>query len=363
MAKTEAFMKNNFPGVTDVKTKLQLQTLPQTDLGNKGPKITPVVTNILLAGLVVFALWVIIYQSLLLGATFFFSAVIVFFSSILAIQSAITLLWMLYAWEDKSKIISSKSPKVFLPPRYSFTAFLPARHEERVIKDTILAINRIDYPTELKEILVLCREDDKETIAKAREAIKSLKNKNIRLVIFNDFPINKPHGLNKGLAEAQNQIVGIFDAEDEPHKDIYNIVNTVLIKDKVDVVQSGVQLMNFRSHWFSALNVLEYFFWFKSGLHFFTNVGSVSPLGGNTVFFKKNWLKKIGGWDENCLTEDADIGIRLTLAGAKIKVVYDERHATQEETPHSVKSFIKQRTRWNQGFLQILKKRDWLMGR
>jgi cellulose synthase/poly-beta-1,6-N-acetylglucosamine synthase-like glycosyltransferase len=351
---------NQLHGATDQIQDVSTAALPQTDRKGKGPNIAPIATNILLASIVVLVLWFLVYQTLLLGATFFFSTIIVFFSTLLAIQSAVTLTWMLYAWEDKSKILSSKSPQEFLPPKYSFTAFLPARHEEKVIRDTILAIDRINYPPELKEILILCREDDTETIAKAQETIRSLKNKNIRLIIFDDFPINKPHGLNKGLVEAKNQIIGIFDAEDEPHQDIYNIINTVLVKDKVDVVQSGVQLMNFRSYWFSALNVLEYFFWFKSGLHFFTNVGEVSPLGGNTVFFKKNWLKKIGGWDEDCLTEDADVGIRLTLAGAKIKVVYDELHATQEETPDSVKSFIKQRTRWNQGFLQIVRKKDWL---
>jgi len=311
--------------------------------------------------LAVFVLIILLIRNFFIfGPVLISSAIIIFFSLILALQSTITLLWMLYAWESKENVKSHRSPKKFLPPKYSFTAFLPARHEEKVIRDTILAINRINYPDNKKEILILCREDDVETIKKAQETINELKNPHIRLITFNDFPINKPHGLNKGLKEAKNEIVAIFDAEDEPHEDIYNIVNTVMEKEKVDVVQSGVQLMNFRSYWFSSLNVLEYFFWFKSGLHFFTTIGKVSPLGGNTVFFKTDWLRRIDGWDEYCLTEDADIGIRLTLAGAKIRIIYDEQHVTQEETPNSVQSFIKQRTRWNQGFLQILKKRDWL---
>jgi cellulose synthase/poly-beta-1,6-N-acetylglucosamine synthase-like glycosyltransferase len=83
-------------------------------------------------------------------------------------------------------------------------------------------------------------------------------------------------------------------------------------------------------------------------------------LGGNTVFFKRNWLNIADGWDENCLTEDAEIGIRLSLLGAKMAIVYDENHATQEETPVSTEAFIKQRTRWNQGYMQILMKGDWL---
>ena len=295
----------------------------------------------------------------LLNAQFVITLFVLTASLVLSLQGLFTLIWMLYAWENPEDMKKHKSPKKFVAPQLSFTALLPARHEEKVIGDTIKAIDKINYPEKLKEILVLCREDDTETIIKAEEVIKQLGKKNIRLIVFNSFPINKPHALNYGLQEAKNRVISIFDAEDEPHKEIYNIVNTTMLKDKVDVIQSGVQLMNYRTRWFSALNVVEYYLWFKSGLHFFSNIGRVTPLGGNTVFFKKYWLDFIGGWDKDCLTEDADIGIRLTLAGAKTKVFYDEAHTTQEETPNSAVSFIKQRTRWNQGFLQILLKGDW----
>ncbi len=280
-------------------------------------------------------------------------------SGFLTLHGLFTLVWMLYAWEDPESSEKHKSPKVFTNPYYSFTALVPVRHEERVVRDTLRAINAIDYPTHLKEIIVLCRVDDVHTIQKVREVIEELGNSRIRLEIFNDDPINKPHALNKGLLVSDHRIIGVFDAEDEPHSDIYNIINTILETEDVDVVQSGVQLMNYRSHWFSALNCMEYYFWFKSGLHFFSRIGKATPLGGNTVFFKKHFLEKVGGWDEFCLTEDADIGLRLIKAGAKVRVVYDEKHTTREETPHSTSSFIKQRTRWNQGFLQILSKYDW----
>ncbi len=287
------------------------------------------------------------------------TSIVLFLSIVLTGQGLFTLFWMLYAWEDPNEVNSHASPKQFENPHYSFSALIPARNEENVIKDTILAIDRIDYPDELKEVIILCRIDDEKTIYKAQEIINKLGKRNIRLEIGNGFPINKPRSLNLGLYSAKNQIVTIFDAEDEPHVDIYKIINTVLVKEEVDVVQAGVQLMNFRSSWFATLNCLEYYFWFKSGLHFFSKVGQVTPLGGNTVFFKKEFLYKIGGWDEYCLTEDADIGIRLIQAGAKIRVVYDEQHATQEETPDTLASLIKQRTRWNQGFLQVFFKYHW----
>jgi cellulose synthase/poly-beta-1,6-N-acetylglucosamine synthase-like glycosyltransferase len=117
--------------------------------------------------------------------------------------------------------------------------------------------------------------------------------------------------------------------------------------------------MNYADRWFSALNVLEYFFWFKSRMHYHSAVGAV-PLGGNTVFMRRDLLKQMDGWDQYCLTEDADVGVRLSTMGVPIRVVYDDAYVTREETPPTVSQFIKQRTRWNQGFLQVLRKGDWL---
>jgi cellulose synthase/poly-beta-1,6-N-acetylglucosamine synthase-like glycosyltransferase len=85
----------------------------------------------------------------------------------------------------------------------------------------------------------------------------------------------------------------------------------------------------------------------------------MTPLGGNTVFFRRQVLERVGGWDEQDLTEDADIGIRISLLGEEIRVVYDDRYVTREETPPSLSQFIKQRTRWSQGFLQTLLKGEW----
>jgi len=45
------------------------------------------------------------------------------------------------------------------------------------------------------------------------------------------------------------------------------------------------------------------------------------PLGGNTVFLRRDLLEQIGGWDQDCLTEDADVGIRLSTTGVPIRVL------------------------------------------
>jgi len=309
--------------------------------------------------ILVFCLTVLVSIWWLLQGPFVLHA-LVLVSLFLAAQGLYALFLMLYAWEDPERSAGDKSPTKYHAPHLSFTALVPVRHEEDVIEDTLRAISSLVYPSYLTETIVICSADDTGTIRAVKTAISKLDTGNMSLTVYSEPPINKPHGLNKALKKAKNDVVVIFDAEDEPHKDIYNIVNTVMLRDKADVVQSGVQLMNYCSRWFSMFNVMEYYFWFKSALHFYARAG-VIPLGGNTVFFKRDMLLQVGGWDKYCLTEDADIGLRLSKLGAKIRVIYDEQHTTREETPPTVAGLVKQRTRWNQGFLQVLLKRDWML--
>ncbi len=282
-------------------------------------------------------------------------------SLLLAVQAGYTLYLMLYTWNDKNIAEQYQSPTVYRDPHYSFTVLLPAKNEEEVIQGTIQRVLDINYPPELLEVFVILQEVDKGTQEQVTMKLAELEQKgvtNVKLIIFNEPPFNKPHGLNIGLTHAKNQVVTIFDAEDEPHRDILHIINTTMLNTGATVVQSGVQLMNYQSKWFSALNVLEYYFWFKSRLHYHSRAG-MTPLGGNTIFTMRSVLDRIGGWGDELLTEDADLGIRCSLDGEKIQIVYSDEHVTQEETPPTVTQFIKQRTRWSQGFLEILIKGEW----
>jgi cellulose synthase/poly-beta-1,6-N-acetylglucosamine synthase-like glycosyltransferase len=278
---------------------------------------------------------------------------------LMAVQAIFNIRLRLFIWEKPENAWLNHAPTVYRDPCLSFTIMLPARHEEAVYRETIQKVYDLNYPKELMQILAICREDDPGTIAEAQAKIEELGDPNVQLVVFNDTPINKPHGLNLALQVAHGDVVTIFDAEDEPHPDILNIINTAMLDEDVDVVQSGVQLMNHNTKWFCFLNVLEYFFWFKSSMHFFARIG-MTPLGGNTVFVRRELMEQLGGWDETCLTEDADLGIRLSLSHARMRIIYDDEFVTREETPHTIEQFIKQRTRWNQGFIQILFKGEWL---
>lgn len=287
-------------------------------------------------------------------------ALILVVSVLLTAQAVFTLVLMLYTWARPERLEESDSPDEYLPPQLSFTAILPAKNEEGVIGHTLRQVWESNYPKELLEVVVVCEESDRGTIEEAVEAAAEIGHPSVRVATFSgeEGPVNKPRGLNVAFRETENEIVTIFDAEDDVHPELFDVINTTMLQKGASIVQAGVQLMDFRSSWYSTQNVLEYFFYFKSRLHYHAKVGMI-PLGGNTVFIKRDLLENVGGWDEACLTEDADLGIRLSVLGEKIFVTYDAEHATREETPDSIGGFIKQRTRWCQGFFQVFRKGEW----
>ncbi len=270
-------------------------------------------------------------------------------------MAAFTLWWQMHAWRTPETLAATK----FAPPdggrEGSFSLLLPARHEQAVLEHTVerlLQSSHTDF-----EIIVIVGHDDPET-AEVAERAAARDPGRVRVVVDTHEAKNKPKALNTALPHCTGDVVGVFDAEDQVHPELLTHVDHAFRSTGADVVQGGVQLINFHSSWYSLRNCLEYFFWFRSRLHLHAQKGFI-PLGGNTVFVRTEVLRTAGGWDPDCLAEDCDLGVRLSSAGKKVVVAYDSDMVTREETPGSLMSLLKQRTRWNQGFLQVYRKKDW----
>ena len=275
-------------------------------------------------------------------------------TAIFTIVAWTTLTWMLYAWRTADELEDTRFAED-APPAHKFSLIVPARHEEQVLGTTLARLAELRHPD--YEVVVVVGHDDPGTAQIAQRAA-ALNPDLMRVVVDHNEDKNKPKALNTGLPHCTGDYIAVFDAEDLVHIDLLRRVDATIQKSDPDIVQSGVQLMSFKSNWFSVRNVLEYYFWFRSRLHFHADQGFI-PLGGNTVFIRRSFLEAAGGWDPNALAEDCELGSRLSTKGAKTIVAYEPELVTQEETPRSLGAFFKQRTRWTQGFLQVLMKGEW----
>jgi cellulose synthase/poly-beta-1,6-N-acetylglucosamine synthase-like glycosyltransferase len=269
--------------------------------------------------------------------------------------STTTLWWMLHAWRTPASLAATGFATSDSPPAHSFSLIVPARHEEAVLGATLERLAASHHPS--FEVLAVVGDDDPATRAVAEEAAARHPDR-VRVLVDDSQPKNKPRALNTALPACGGTVTAVFDAEDEVHPELLRHVDARFTDTGAEVVQGGVQLMNYHSSWYSLRNVLEYYFWFRSRLHFHAQHRFI-PLGGNTVFIRTDRLREAGGWDPDCLAEDCEIGVRLSSRGAKVAVAYDPDLVTREETPGTIRELFRQRTRWNQGFLQVLRKGEW----
>jgi cellulose synthase/poly-beta-1,6-N-acetylglucosamine synthase-like glycosyltransferase len=266
-----------------------------------------------------------------------------------------TIWWQTHAWrtpEHNTSTVYTGDPS---DPKLSFSVIMPCRDEsEAVMRATLDRL--IGQTHKDVQIIISLGHDDLETIQIARRLAEE--HPGVEVSINFDPVKNKPRQLNTALEMCTGDIVGVFDAESLAAPELLAHIDATFMHEDADVVQGAVQLINFRDSWYSLRNCLEYFFWFRSRLHAQAQHGFI-PLGGNTVFIRRNVLNEVGGWDGDCLAEDCDLGVRLSTLGHQVKVAYDPSLATREETPDSIRVMVKQRTRWALGFFQVYAKGDW----
>jgi glycosyltransferase XagB len=284
------------------------------------------------------------------------SVLLIAFSFLLLAVSLTTLYVATYAWWQPGARKATAYPELDGEDGLSFSLIMPCRHEtEPVMRATLQRL--LVQSHQRVEVLISTGHDDPETIAIA-EKLAAENPDRVRVSIDYSEGKNKPKQLNTTLAMCRNEIVGVFDAESIAAPDLIRNIDNSFRTTGADAVQGAVQLINYRDTWFSLRNCLEYFIWFSSRLHLHAKLGFI-PLGGNTVFVRRSLLNEIGGWDEECLAEDCELGVRLSTLHHRIVVAYSPDLVTREETPETVRALVKQRTRWSLGFMQVYSKGLW----
>jgi cellulose synthase/poly-beta-1,6-N-acetylglucosamine synthase-like glycosyltransferase len=166
-------------------------------------------------------------------------------------------------------------------------------------------------------------------------------------------PRTKPRALNVALPLACGELMTVYDAEDVPDRDQLRLAAATFARAPPEVacLQARLVIDNTEDNWLTRFFTIEY-----ATLFDVINPGLALsdlpiPLGGTSNHFRTAVLQSLHGWDPWNVTEDADLGIRLALAGYR---VLDLPSSTLEEAPGSFDAWLKQRTRWIKGFMQVV---------
>jgi len=231
----------------------------------------------------------------------------------------------------------------------TYTILCPLYKESAIVPQFVEAMKALDYPTEKLQVLFLTEENDSETRAALYRM--QLPPGFTILTVPQGSPQTKPRACNFGLLQAKGQFIVIFDAEDKPEP--YQLKKAVLTfanhGPEVACVQAKLNYYNARQNlltrWFAA----EYSTWFDIMLPGLQQSGFSLPLGGTSNHFRTEVLRALGGWDAFNVTEDCDLGLRISQYGLKTAVLDS---TTYEEATSRVKTWLFQRSRWIKGYLQ-----------
>lgn len=265
----------------------------------------------------------------------------VFFNLFLVLKSLHFPPEIFFEEEELQKIDDSKLPL--------YTILCPLYHEASVLPQFVDSIEKLDYPKNKLEVLILLEEDDEKTIAKAKEL--KLASYFKVLIVPDSQPKTKPKACNYGLAHAKGEYVVIYDAEDIP--DPMQLKKAVLgfkrLGTGYSCLQAKLNYHNPNQNLLTRFFTSEYSLWFDIMLPALQTINTTIPLGGTSNHFRRSDLNKFEGWDPFNVTEDADLGIRLFKAGGKTAIIDS---VTLEEANSNLKNWIRQRSRWIKGYLQ-----------
>ncbi len=229
------------------------------------------------------------------------------------------------------------------------SVLVPLFHEKEIAGALVRRLSRLTYPKALLDVILVLEEEDEITRDTLARTTLPAWMRVIR-VPAHDGLTTKPRAMNYALDFCRGDIIGVWDAEDAPVPGQIEQVAIRFAEVSEDVVclQGILDYYNPRSNWLARCFTIEYASWFRVVLPGIARLGLVVPLGGTTLFFRRDKLVELGGWDAHNVTEDADLGVRLCRAGYRTEMIDT---VTYEEANCRAWPWVKQRSRWLKGFM------------
>jgi cellulose synthase/poly-beta-1,6-N-acetylglucosamine synthase-like glycosyltransferase len=276
---------------------------------------------------------------------------IVFISSVVLIwlmlmyQFVLTFAGYLYSRESAQERKQIDRMEVDLP---SLSIMIPAHNEELVIERTLNTLLASAYPASKLEILVLNDGSTDKTqeildrMAKTHPQIRTIH------IPRDEGGKGKAAVLNRGLKLIQNELIAIYDADNQPQASAlkYLAVQFTLYPE-LGAVLGKFRTLNRRRNLLTRFINIEglTFQWIVQAGRW--KLLKVATLPGTNFIVRKSVLDEVGGWDEEALTEDAELSLRILEAGHRIKFV--PYAVTWEQEPETLSVWFRQRTRWARG--------------
>ncbi len=236
-------------------------------------------------------------------------------------------------------------------PRVSI--HLPAYNEPpEMLIETLDALSRLDYPD--FEVLVIDNNTRDEAVWRPVEAHCATLGPRFRFFHVAPLAGFKAGALNFALAHTapDAQVIAVIDSDYVVAPGWLRDLAPCFANRHVGIVQAPQDYRDGAANAFKAMCYAEYRGFFQIGMVTRNERNAIIQHGTMTMV-RRSVLEATGGWAEWCITEDAELGLRVFEAG--YEAVYTPQSYGRGLIPDTFVDFKKQRFRWAYGAMQILK--------
>src|SRR6266496_223909 len=231
---------------------------------------------------------------------------------------------------------------------------IPAYNEPiEIVQKTLNSLARLNYPN--FEVLVVDNNTPLQETWRPLEEICRKLGPNFHCLHLDQWPGYKSGALNFAVTQTdpRAEIIGIIDADYEVAPDFLHELVPAFANPQVAFVQTPQDYRDHKGDVFSESTYRGYKYFFEVSMPS-RNERNAIIFAGTMGLIRKSVLEEIGGWDEWCITEDAEASLRILKKG--YQSLYINRAFGSGLMPFNFGGLKKQRFRWCFGGIQLLKK-------
>lgn len=248
-------------------------------------------------------------------------------------------LWLLVFARNRESAYASPMPDE-LP---SVTFLVPAFNEEDYIETTLERLLALDYPDDRMEIIAINDGSTDSTLEKMHRFADDI-------TIIDKENTGKANSLNVALERVETELVACMDGDSYPESAFLREMVGYFAEDGVKGVTPAMKVDEPRT-WVQKVIWAEYVFQiFLRKVFAIFDVQYVLPGPGS--LYETDYLKELGGFDEETLTEDMEAAFRMIHDGARIE--NSSTAYVYTVSPPTLTGLFRQRIRWYRGYIQNL---------
>lgn len=271
-----------------------------------------------------------------------------------------TVVWITGAWlfDVRSKFMISKSVAIRAP---KVTILLSMYNEEHTVVETLNSFLKVNYSN--YDVVLVDDKSEDNTISIVQDWMDNEKNKqsrtNIKLIKLTRNR-GKAQALNQAMQQINSEFVLVTDADAILAPNAILELLSRFDNERVGAV-TGKPVVRNRTTLLGRLQTLEYMGvidHIKRAQD--TLYGGIMTVAGVIVLYRRNALLEVNGFDPLAITEDIDITWRLRRK--EWLVQYTPHALVYILVPETLKGYLRQRTRWSTGGLEVLfKNLKWVL--